>query len=328
MKLHKLAAAIATSSLLAACSTFSPGAGPTYRVGPDYTATGSVNGVKAYVYGERTLIQYERTPFLLSIKDVNGQSVGYELEGQFYRLDRKLTDFTARADLLKATSFHLLQPQQPKKPDVATVVSKPAPIPAPIVAVYNEPETKPPVKLTNQEDAELLALLAAAQRQLTEVRASVEHGATDLASLERLHARLDQIQGRLNKASSSMLMVYFERYKTNFQPSPEVAELLVSVAKTADLVKVRGRTDSVVPGSMDGKIAKARALSARSYLVDRGVDPAKIEVSALAAGDFIAPNTPEGKTLNRRVEIEFVSQRLGTLQKPKQPGLASVELSQ
>lgn len=327
MKLHKLAFAIGASSLLAACSTFSPGTGPTYRVGPDYTATGNIAGVKAYVYGGRTLLQYDRSPFFLSIEDSNGQSVGYEREGQFYRLDRTLSDFTARADLVKATSFHLLQPTIAKQPEVA-VVSKPAPILAPVVAVYNAPETKPPVKLTSQEDAELLALLSAAQQQLVDVRASVERGASDLASLERLHARLDQIQGRLNKASSSMLMVYFDRYKTEFQPTPEVAELLVSVATAADRVKVRGRTDSVVPGSMDGKIARERALSARTFLVDRGVDPSKIEVSSLAAGDFIAPNTAEGKSLNRRVEIEFVSQRLGTLKQPKQSGLASARLSQ
>ncbi len=328
MKLHKLAFAIGASSLLAACSTFSPSSGPTYRAGPDYNATGSISGVKAYVYGGRTLLQYDRSPFFLSIQDGNGQSVSYEREGQFYRLERKLADFTARADLVKATSFHLLQPKLAQQPQVAPVVTKPAPIPAAVVSVYNAPETKPPVKLTSQEDAELLALLGAAQQQLVDVRASVEHGATDLASLERLHARLDQIQSRLNKASSSMLMVYFDRYRTDFQPSPEVADLLVSVAKAAELVKVRGRTDSAVPGSMDGKIARERALSARSFLVDRGVDPAKIEVSSLAAGDFIAPNTAEGKSLNRRVEVEFVSSRLGTLQKPKQAGLASVELSQ
>lgn len=328
MKLHRLAAVVAASSFLAACSTFSPTTGPNYRVGPDYTATGSIHGVKAYVYGERTLLQYERAPFILSIKDVNGQPVGYEREGEFYRLERKLSDFTARADLLKATNFHLLQPLQPEKKGTVKAYTKSAPILAPITVVHNEPETKSPVKLINQKDADLRALLGAAQQQLIEVRASVERGAADLASLERLHARLDQIQVRLNKASSSMLMVYFERYKADFKPSREVADLLVSVAQAADLVKVRGRTDSVVPGSMDGQIAKARALSARSYLVDRGIDPVKIQVSSLAAGDFIAPNTPEGKTINRRVEIEFVSQRLGTLKKPQQHGLVGVRGNQ
>ena len=83
MPIHKLALAVASSILLGACSTFAPHNGPSAMVGPDYMATGNTTGVKAFVYGERTLLEYERPPYFLSVTDASGNSVGYEQEGRF-----------------------------------------------------------------------------------------------------------------------------------------------------------------------------------------------------------------------------------------------------
>ena len=324
MKYNRLFLAMASSVLLGACSTFTPHSGPTSRVGPDYTATGSTTGVRAYVYGDRTLLEYERDPYFISISDATGQSVSYEKEGKYYRLDRTVRDFTVRADLLKATVFHLAKPKSPKP---VPVVAKPAPVPEGL-KVFTAPDNRPPVQVQRQQDTDLSAALAELQNQLTAVRASIEHGAPDAASIERLNARMDQIQAKLANTSSTVLMVYFDLYKSGFEPKPEVASLLLSVAKTADAVKVRGRTDSVVAGPADARIAKARAMSAQSYLVAHGISPTKIQTSWLPAGDFIAPNTAEGKALNRRVEIEFVTPGVNSLRKLNGNRVADAEVAQ
>jgi len=207
--------------------------------------------------------------------------------------------------------FHLAKPK-PLKPLPAAM--KPAPVPE-ALKVFTAPDNRPPVQVQRQEDADLSAALAELQKQVTAVRASIERGAPDADSIDRLNARLDQIQAKLANTSSTVLMVYFDLYKSGFEPKPEVASLLLSVAKTADAVKVRGRTDSVVAGPADARIAKARAMSAQSYLVAHGVSATKIQTSWLAAGDFIAPNTAEGKALNRRVEIEFVTPSMNSIRK-------------
>lgn len=323
MKYNKLALVIASSMLLGACSTFSPQSGPSYQVGPDYTATGSTTGVRAYVYGDRTLLEYAHDPLFISITDATGNKVYYEKEGKYYRLDRTVRDFTVRANLFKATVFHLVKPKAPKPAPAST---RPAPIPAPL-SVYTAPDARPPVRVQTQGDADLSAALAELQKQLTDVRASIEHGAPDAASIERLNARLDQVQSKLATTSSTVLMVYFDLYKTGFEPKPEVASLLLSVAKTAETVKVRGRTDSALAGPADARIAKARATSAQNYLVANGVDPSKIQTTWLAAGDFIAPNTTEGKALNRRVEIEFVTPGVNALRALNGNSVANVEVA-
>lgn len=319
MKYNKLFLATASCILLGACSTFSPQSGPAYRVGPNHTATGNTTGVRAYVYGDRTLLEYDSDPYSLSVTDAAGSPITYEKEGKYYRLDRTVRDFTARADLFKATAFHLVEAPAPK---VLPVVAKAPPAP---VAFFTAPDTRPPVIVKTQSDSDLAAALAELQKQITAVRASIEHGAPDAASIERLNARMDQIQTKLANTSSTVLMVYFDLHKTGFEPKPEVASILLSVAKTADVVKVRGRTDSTVAGPADARIAKARATSAQSYLVAHGISPAKIQTSWLAAGDFIAPKTAEGRALNRRVEIEFVTPGVNSLRKVHGNSVANIE---
>lgn len=102
--------------------------------------------------------------------------------------------------------------------------------------------------------------------------------------------------------------VTFPTGSIEFKPKPEVAKTIAEQAKVAKQIIVRGRTDSRVAGSFDGPMALGRALAARNFLIAHGVSPEKIRVFSKAAGDFVAPNdTPEGRAVNRRVEIEFVS---------------------
>ena len=55
----------------------------------------------------------------------------------------------------------------------------------------------------------------------------------------------------------------------------------------------------------ESRIAKARANAVRDYLVASGVDPNRIRTTHQPSGDHLADNrNPQGRHLNRRVEIE------------------------
>lgn len=105
---------------------------------------------------------------------------------------------------------------------------------------------------------------------------------------------------------SSAVVVSFTVSSSSFRPNTEQAAHL-SDAKQAALVTIRGRTSTNTPSARDEALALARALSARSYLVARGVSPLKIAINFASAADFVSDNsTPEGRHENQRVEVELV----------------------
>ena len=105
---------------------------------------------------------------------------------------------------------------------------------------------------------------------------------------------------------SSMVMVSFPDSSTTFQPPVDVAAVLDD-ARTASMIYINGRTSTNRPSARDEALALKRALSARKYLVARGVSPLKVMVNFASAADYITENiTPEGRYQNQRVEIELV----------------------
>ncbi len=105
---------------------------------------------------------------------------------------------------------------------------------------------------------------------------------------------------------SSMVMVSFPDSSTTFQPPADVAVALAD-ARNASMIYINGRTSTNHPSARDEKLALLRALSARKYLIDRGVSPLKIMVNFASATDYATENiTPEGRYQNQRVEVELV----------------------
>ena len=100
--------------------------------------------------------------------------------------------------------------------------------------------------------------------------------------------------------------VSFSDSSTTFRPDASTAELLAE-AKGATIIYVSGRTSTLRPSAADEALALRRALSARQYLIARGVSPLKIMVNFASASDFVADNsTPEGRHQNQRVDIEVI----------------------
>ncbi len=91
----------------------------------------------------------------------------------------------------------------------------------------------------------------------------------------------------------------------SFKELDKLADLLIKNASVR--IEVSGHTDNVGSASVNKKISKSRALTVKNYLVNRGVEQDRIEYEGYGFDQPIAPNdTPEGKAMNRRVEVKIL----------------------
>lgn len=310
MKPARIALCVAAAGLFSACAYVPPKEDAARRVSPDYMATGGVEDARAYVYGSVTLLEFGNSaPSFVTVRDASDESVEYERVGRYYRLARVLDNFTVWAN---GQSVTFSAPMTTRVFSAAPVAADEAKAPEVVkLAALEVPASKP-------GDEDVAALLKLCESQLADVRRLLEQASSNPKAtgqeLFDVNARLDEIEARMVTAAAAIVKVSFPTGSTAFNPSPEVAEVLIASGKAADRVNVRGRTDSRVAGPLDAKIALGRAMAARKFLVDHGVSADKIRVFSQADGDFAAPNvTKEGRALNRRVEIEFVNARIAEL---------------
>lgn len=129
---------------------------------------------------------------------------------------------------------------------------------------------------------------------------------TTAATLAHMAARQQLLASIQEKAAANSLrIVHFAFNSTQVSIPTNEASALVEEAKVAPLVLLRGRTDGTADTSAESRIAQARANAVRDYLVASGVDPTRIRTTHQPSGDHLADNrNPQGRSLNRRVEIE------------------------
>jgi outer membrane protein OmpA-like peptidoglycan-associated protein len=130
---------------------------------------------------------------------------------------------------------------------------------------------------------------------------------TTTATLAHMAARQQLLASIQEKAAANSLrIVHFAFNSTQVSIPTAEASALVEEAKVAPLVLLRGRTDGAADTSAESRIAQARANAVRDYLVASGVDPTRIRTTHQPSGDHLADNrNPQGRSLNRRVEIEM-----------------------
>lgn len=137
----------------------------------------------------------------------------------------------------------------------------------------------------------------------TESSRLAETAAATLAHMAARQQLLASIQEKA--AANSLRIVHFAFNSTQVSIPTAEASALVEEAKVAPLVLLRGRTDGTADSSAESRIAQARANAVRDYLVASGVDPTRIRTTHQPSGDHLADNrNPQGRSLNRRVEIE------------------------
>jgi outer membrane protein OmpA-like peptidoglycan-associated protein len=73
-------------------------------------------------------------------------------------------------------------------------------------------------------------------------------------------------------------------------------------------VEIGGHTDAVGTDAYNQGLSERRAQSVRNYLIQSGIEPARLEARGYGESQPVAPNTTrEGRALNRRIEFRVLS---------------------
>jgi len=111
-------------------------------------------------------------------------------------------------------------------------------------------------------------------------------------------------------AIDSVFMIFFEQNSNDLSENAikkldQVFEILVGNPRAK--VSLNGYSDSMGSGSYNKMISEIRANAVKSYLAGKGIEPSRMRVFGYGSQKFIASNqSPEGRQLNRRVEIELI----------------------
>lgn len=104
--------------------------------------------------------------------------------------------------------------------------------------------------------------------------------------------------------------ITFDTNRADVRPQfqPVLDQVANSLSQYPDtLLRVEGHTDSVGSAAYNQTLSENRALSVRSYLVQRGIPANRIEAYGYGMTRPIADNsTPEGRAQNRRVEMLII----------------------
>ncbi|HKZ78095.1 MAG TPA: OmpA family protein [Pyrinomonadaceae bacterium] len=192
-----------------------------------------------------------------------------------------------------------------------------------------------------QETADYRDALLRSEGELAQARQRVEQAQTEaerakaneeLARIQAEHARLEAEQARRERDAAqqrlfvslseiletrrearglivSLSDVLFDFNQATLKPGAreklsKLAGILLAYPG-AYRMEIEGHTDAIGSDEYNLKLSEARAGSVRNYIVQAGIDPARIlAVRGFGKTQPVATNdTPEGRQMNRRVEI-------------------------
>jgi outer membrane protein OmpA-like peptidoglycan-associated protein len=145
----------------------------------------------------------------------------------------------------------------------------------------------------------------ARQKDLT-----IENGAKVLADIE-LSPKIRRKLVILRKHKLQLKRkVHFQTGKAEILPdSYQLLDQVIDtiVSNHIEKIRVEGHTDSRGSDAANLRLSQARAEAVRTYLVERGISPDRIEAKGYGETRPIAPNlTKRGRAMNRRVEFHIV----------------------
>jgi hypothetical protein len=102
------------------------------------------------------------------------------------------------------------------------------------------------------------------------------------------------------------VVMKFEDNSVEARVDDRLLGVMGGAARSANRIYLHGHTDAFVASETGTELAIRRAVEVRRLLISLNVDPERIRLFYRGAGNFVANNsTPEGKAMNRRVEIEL-----------------------
>ncbi len=107
--------------------------------------------------------------------------------------------------------------------------------------------------------------------------------------------------------------ITFDTNRADVKPQfqPVLSQLAQSIQQyPGTVVQIEGHTDSTGAAAYNQTLSENRANAVRSYLVQRGVEPARLVAVGYGASRPVASNaTAAGRAQNRRVELLIVPQQ-------------------
>ncbi|MBI4640096.1 MAG: OmpA family protein [Candidatus Tectomicrobia bacterium] len=145
---------------------------------------------------------------------------------------------------------------------------------------------------------------------------------TEATSLLRALRNEVEDRERLLKAKmiSELERIPFPSSGITFQP--EKAKLSEESKKVLDravellqvnptwLLRIEGHTDSMGDEKFNLTLSRERAESVRDYLIERGIDPGRLQAIGFGEQFPLAPNTTaEGRAANRRIVFKVITEK-------------------
>ncbi|HEX5749446.1 MAG TPA: OmpA family protein [Archangium sp.] len=169
-------------------------------------------------------------------------------------------------------------------------------------------------QLEQERQARLQAEQRAAQAE-AEARAQAEV-ASELRNIRQVQVK-EEARGLVLTLSGSVL---FRSGSADLLPTAKrrLDEVAEALKKTQSPLVIEGHTDSQGPTELNEELSYERASSVRDYLVERGVDSARIRTEGRGEEQPVASNkSAEGRANNRRVEI-VIERGIGGAGEPQQ----------
>jgi len=109
----------------------------------------------------------------------------------------------------------------------------------------------------------------------------------------------------------SPFYIFFEQNSNALSPKAiEKLDRVYEIVKNSSAAKLalNGYSDSIGAPSYNQMVSEIRAKAVKSYLLGKGIKTSQMVAFGHGAQKFIASNKrPEGRRLNRRVEIELIA---------------------
>lgn len=104
--------------------------------------------------------------------------------------------------------------------------------------------------------------------------------------------------------------IFFETARSRLKPESRMElDQMVQTLKQHPTMRVElgGHTDSEGTEASNQKLSQDRSNSVRAYLIEKGIDPGRVQSAGYGESKPVATNdTPEGRQANRRVEFTIL----------------------